>query len=137
KILELPVTATQDYTLFHILNSYSIDLWKRQISLIRERNGLISFIVHPDYIIDEDWRRVYKELLTYLSELRSKNETWIALPAEVNEWWRQRSEMKLAKSGGTWHIEGLGQDRARIAYAILDDEGTLRYEVERSKTLSR
>ena len=31
KILELPVTTTQDYTLFNILNDYSIDLWKKQI----------------------------------------------------------------------------------------------------------
>jgi hypothetical protein len=48
KILELPITATQDYTLFHILNDYSIRLWKQKISLISEKDGLISFIIHPD-----------------------------------------------------------------------------------------
>jgi hypothetical protein len=47
KILELPVTATQDYTLFHILNDYSIRLWKQQISLIREKDRLVSFVIHP------------------------------------------------------------------------------------------
>ena len=26
--LEIPVTTTQDYTLFHLLNDYSLDLWK-------------------------------------------------------------------------------------------------------------
>jgi len=31
KILELPVTTSQDYTLFHMLNDYSIDLWKQQL----------------------------------------------------------------------------------------------------------
>ena len=50
RILELPLTTVQDYSLFHILGDYSIDLWKRQIDLIRERNGLISFITHPDYL---------------------------------------------------------------------------------------
>src|SRR5580700_9910875 len=37
KVLELPVTATQDYSLFHILNDYSTSLWKRQISLIQAK----------------------------------------------------------------------------------------------------
>ncbi len=46
KILELPVTTTQDYSLFHILKQYSIDLWKRQISQIMEKHGMASFIVH-------------------------------------------------------------------------------------------
>ena len=30
-LLELPVTTTQDYCLFNILNDYSINLWERQI----------------------------------------------------------------------------------------------------------
>ena len=32
-ILEIPVTTVQDYTLFSILDDYSIDLWKRQIEI--------------------------------------------------------------------------------------------------------
>ena len=71
KILELPVTTTQDYTLFHILNERSIDLWKTQIELILQKNGLVSFIVHPDYIIEQETRSVYKNLLSHLSYLRS------------------------------------------------------------------
>jgi len=53
KILEIPVVATQDYTLFHILRQYSMDLWEHQIELILQQNGLISFIVHPDYLLEE------------------------------------------------------------------------------------
>ena len=63
KILELPVTTTQDYTLFNILNDYSIDLWKKQIDLIMEKHGLISFIVHPDYVNGPRERAVYETLL--------------------------------------------------------------------------
>jgi hypothetical protein len=77
-ILEIPVTVTQDYSLFNILQDYSIRLWQQQISLIREKHGLISVIVHPDYIIDQAARRVYSELLQYLSDLRSQGRTWIA-----------------------------------------------------------
>jgi len=123
KILELPVTAIQDYSLFHVLGDYSISLWKQQIALIRAKHGLMSFIIHPDYIIPEKARRVYSDLLLYLSELRSQGETWIALPKEVASWWRLRSEMNLVDDGGgSWRIEGKGSERASIAYAVLVDD---------------
>jgi hypothetical protein len=119
-ILELPVTMTQDYSLFNILRDYSTRLWKEQISLIRAKHGLISIIVHPDYIINEAARRVYREFLEYVSELRSRKETWIALPREAAAWWRLRNELTLVKSGDSWNIEGKGSEKARIAYAILE-----------------
>ena len=122
KILELPLTTTQDYSLFNILEDHSIRLWKEQISLIREKHGLISFIIHPDYSVDPVARRVYADLLQYLSELRSQGETWIALPGEVAAWWRLRSKMKLIKVGASWRIEGEGKERARIAYAVMVDD---------------
>lgn len=133
RMLELPVTVTQDYSLFHILNDYSIRLWKQQISMIREKHGLISFIIHPDYIIAQAARRVYAELLEYLSQLRSSGETWIALPREVDAWWRLRSELSLVKEGGFWHIKGPGSERARVAYAVLAGD-TLTYELAESPT---
>jgi len=34
KILEVPVTTTQDYAMFHLLDERSIDLWKTQIHRI-------------------------------------------------------------------------------------------------------
>jgi hypothetical protein len=65
-ILELPVTTTQDYTLFNILDEHSTELWKRQIELIMENYGLMSFIVHPDYIVAPSKRRIYEELLSHI-----------------------------------------------------------------------
>lgn len=130
-MIELPVTTTQDYTLFHIFRDYSIHLWKKQISRIREKHGLISVIVHPDYIIEQSARGVYKELLELLCELRSRGETWIALPGEVASWWRLRSELKLVPEGDSWRIVGNGSERACLAYAVLDHDG-LTYEVDRS-----
>jgi hypothetical protein len=129
KILELPVTMAQDYSLFHILKDYSMGLWKQQISLIREKHGLIQIIIHPDYIREKAARRVYTELLCHLSELRAGGETWIALPREAAAWWRLRNELKLVSEGGSWRIEGEGRQRARVAYAtIVDDK--IRYECE-------
>jgi hypothetical protein len=120
-ILELPVTTTQDYMLYYILNDYSIGLWKRQIDLIMQRSGLMSFIVHPDYIMKDRERAVYEQLLAYLDELRQKSEVWITTPGEVNRWWRQRVEMRLVENGGSWRIEGAGNERARVAYASEQD----------------
>jgi len=121
-ILELPVTTTQDYSLFHILRDYSIELWKRQISLIRQKHGLISFLIHPDYIIHETARCIYVELLEYLCDLRAQNETWIALPREVAAWWKARSELNLVKQGSAWRVEGEGSERARLAFAVLAND---------------
>ena len=57
-----------------------------------------------------------------LSQLRSERNVWIALPGEVNDWWRDRRRMTLVRNGSTWCIEGPGSDRARIAYASLDGD---------------
>jgi hypothetical protein len=129
EMIELPLTTIQDYSLFHILNDYSTRLWKEQISSIREKHGLISVIVHPDYVIENCARRVYVELLEHLCDLRSAGETWIALPGEVAQWWRLRNELKLIRYGNTWRIEGKGSERARVAYAVLKDD-RLTYEID-------
>src|SRR5262249_49403909 len=63
KILELPLTTTQDYSLFHILDDYSIDLWMQQLGRIKERNGLMSLLTHPDYLIEPGAQKVYESLL--------------------------------------------------------------------------
>jgi hypothetical protein len=130
-ILELPLTTTQDYSVFNILGDYSIALWKEQIARVRERNGLLSFVTHPDYLIEERARLVYRELLAHLSELRTQKQTWIALPADINRWWRCRRAMSLVPVGDFWRIEGPESHRARVAYARLRD-GRLSYEFERA-----
>jgi hypothetical protein len=129
-IVELPVTATQDYSLFHVLGDYSTRLWKEQISIIRAKHGLMSFIVHPDYIILEKARSVYRKLLLHLSELRAEGETWIALPKDVAAWWRMRSEMELTNEGGGWRIQGEGSERADLAFAVLENDRIV-YQVDR------
>jgi hypothetical protein len=121
-ILELPLTTVQDYSLFYILNDRSIDLWKTQIDQIRRRNGLISFIAHPDYLIEKSNRRVFKSLLEHLQKLISSSGIWAPLPGEVDNWWRARAEMKIVRRGNEWDIEGPEKQRARLAYAVLDGD---------------
>src|SRR5215472_2655409 len=127
-ILELPVTTTQDYTLVHVMNERSIDLWKNQIDLILEKNGLASFIVHPDYVIEQETEFVYETLLSYLRDLRADNHLWFALPREIDNWWRSRSQMRVERYQGAWRIVGDGAERATLAYA-KNVNGKLVYEV--------
>lgn len=121
-ILELPLTTTQDYSLFHILGEYSVDRWKAQTEALLSKHGLISFIAHPDYLTEPQARAVYVELLEYLARVQSERHLWIALPGQVNDWWRARRQMRLVRSGTSWRIEGPQSDRARIAYARLDGD---------------
>ncbi len=121
-ILELPVTAIQDYSLFNILRTYSQDLWTEQIDQIMQQHGLISFIVHPDYLDTSEARAAYTALLNKLSTLRAEAALWITLPGEVDDWWRQRSQMTLVPDKDEWKIEGYGAERARVAYAALDND---------------
>jgi hypothetical protein len=122
KILEIPLTTTQDYSVFHILNDYTINLWKEQIELVRQKNGILSFIAHPDYLIDQRSRGVYEDLLVHLRRIVDRDAVWATLPGEVDRWWRARAEMRLVQDANGWRIEGPESERARVAYASLDGE---------------
>ncbi|MGA9630726.1 MAG: hypothetical protein WBQ63_04830 [Candidatus Acidiferrales bacterium] len=127
-IVELPVTLVEDYSLFHILNDYSIDLWKQQLALIGAEHGLMSFIVHPDYVIERRARRTYESLLDYLRQTIARESIWAALPGDVDLWWRARSQLSLATRENVWEITGPERERAQLAYATLDG-GRLIYEL--------
>jgi hypothetical protein len=135
RIVELPLTCTQDYTIFQILGDYSIDLWEKQIALVRKNHGLISFLVHADYVIEQRARETYRALLEFLARLRTENIVWTALPRDVAEWWRQRTKMLLVSENGEWRVEGPGSERARVAYATLAGE-TVTYRLARGKEIS-
>jgi hypothetical protein len=126
-MLEIPLTTTQDYTLFHLLRDYSLDLWKSQVRGILAQNGLISFIVHPDYIIEQRARKAYKDLLTFLRRDCETENIWFTVPREIDRWWRQRSQMRLVKDGRHWKVIGDGCERATLAFARVVGKG-LRYE---------
>jgi hypothetical protein len=128
KIVELPLTTLQDYSVFHILNEYSIDIWKTQLNLIRRKHGLMSFITHPDYLIERRCRKVFEALLDYLRQIVAAEKIWAPLPGEVDRWWRDRDEMKLLRRGNAWEIVGPQSEKARVAHAVLDGD-RLVYEI--------
>ncbi len=134
-LLELPLTTTQDYSLFHILGDYSIALWKQEIDSLVAANGLVSFITHPDYLIEERALRVYRDLLEHLSQLRSTHNLWLTVPGEIDRWWRDRQLMSLIQHGDSWTVEGPGSERARVAYATLQN-GRVVYELAPARTSS-
>jgi hypothetical protein len=129
ELVEIPLTTTQDYSLFHILGQYSIDLWKEELDFIFASNGLASFIVHPDYVIERRARSVYESLLQYLAEFCSEKKIWQPLPRDVAQWWRERSQMRVERSGESWKVVGPGSERARLAFAQVEN-GQLTYDVE-------
>ena len=93
------MTTAQDYSVFHILNDYSIGLWKQQLGMLRQRNGLMSFLTHPDYLVDRRARAVYEKLLSYLLRMVIDEKIWTAvtflthvqsLPPSVDAEWRKK-----------------------------------------------
>jgi hypothetical protein len=126
-MVELPLTLTEDYTLFHMLKDYSTALWQQQIATILESHGLITALAHPDYLVEDKALAVYRSLLEMIDRLRTEQDVWVALPGDVDRWWRQRSAMRLVSTAEGWRIEGQGSHRARVAYACLKD-GRLTYK---------
>jgi len=120
-LLEIPVTVTQDYSLFHILRDYSTNLWEEQITAITHAHGMASFIIHPDYVIERRARQTYERLLMYLADLRTNHDMWIARPGEINDWWRARAKMELVQNDGTWRVTGKGSELARVAYVRIEN----------------
>ena len=118
-LLELPLTTTQDYSLFHILRDYRLDVWRMQAAGVTARHGLLSFIIHPDYLLEARAQSTYHGLLEFLCQCRAEQRMWIATANEVNTWWRLRGRMSLVEQHGTWRIDGPGSERAQIAYARI------------------
>jgi hypothetical protein len=129
KLIELPLTTTQDYTLFNIFSDYTIDLWNKQIDAIIEYNGLISFNIHPDYVIGSQPRDVYRRLLDRLRTVAVERNVWRAKPSEAADWWRARSTMRVVRAAnGSWAVSGDPTGQARVAIARLEG-GRLACEV--------
>jgi hypothetical protein len=129
-IVELPLTTAQDYSLFHILNDYSLSLWTDQIARLLTQNGLITVLTHPDYLIEKRAQAVYQQLLNHLRQLREQGKVWVALPGEVDRWWRSRNKMSVVDTPHGWQIVGEGSAEATLAFAELGDDGSVVYKMD-------
>jgi peptidoglycan/xylan/chitin deacetylase (PgdA/CDA1 family) len=128
-ILELPLTTIQDYPIYNILRSNPLQIWTSQLETILAKHGLASFLIHPDYTMEQDRQTLYCELLDLIKTFGVQRNLWLALPGEVDRWWRQRNSMVLSQMDGKWVIRGDGSDRAAIAYARIE-RGTLSFVTE-------
>jgi hypothetical protein len=125
-ILELPLTTTQDYPIYNILRVDALETWATQLETIVSRHGLASFIIHPDYTVEPNKQELYTRLLKLLRKYGDERRTWLALPGEVDTWWRARHAMTLVRDGDGWRASGAGAERAVVAYARRDG-GRLSY----------
>jgi peptidoglycan/xylan/chitin deacetylase (PgdA/CDA1 family) len=117
-LVELPITLVQDHTLWEILRADSIEHWTRKSDWIIEHRGLINLITHPDYLDTPARLRMYEEFLEYLA---AQEGGWYALPRDVAQWWRMRSEMRVAGD----RVEGPGAERACVAWARIDGDAVV------------
>jgi len=90
RLMELPYTLDQDYTLFEILGHHNPNAWFEKMDWIKSAHGMILLDTHPDYLINQKNMEMYK---SFLIQAQKESETlWFALPHEVAAWWNFRSE---------------------------------------------
>jgi hypothetical protein len=130
ELVELPITLVQDHTLFEILRSETIEPWTSKADWIIENGGLVNLITHPDYLDTPRRLRMYEELLEYLA---SQDGGWHALPRDVAQWWRTRSALRCVERDGRVSIEGVGAERAVVAWAHADDGDGVEIEIEAAR----
>jgi peptidoglycan/xylan/chitin deacetylase (PgdA/CDA1 family) len=127
-VVELPMTLTQDHTLFEILRERDIALWRRKANWIARHGGLVTVLVHPDYMLSEDRLRRYEELLEFLGALEGG---WHALPRDVARWWRRRAALDgELRTGQSLDEAALARADARVAWA-REDRGRIVMETGR------
>jgi hypothetical protein len=100
--------------MFAILQLADAGTWLRKAQLLRERQGMVLALTHPDYARDPRVATGYRSLL---QRFRDDETAWHALPREVATWWRQRACSALRRDGDGWRIEGPAAAGGRIGFA--------------------
>jgi hypothetical protein len=110
------MTAQQDHTLFELLGHRDIDVWLETIHVIRKRGGVLVLTVHPDYMTSAARLDLYRAVLHRLAE---DEEAWMALPGDVSDWWRRRSESGIHEHGDRLEIYGPARDDGAVGSVAL------------------
>jgi acetyltransferase-like isoleucine patch superfamily enzyme len=113
-MIELPMTLTQDHTLFFILQNAGPEVWLEKARHLRQRQGMALLVTHPDYAHD---RRVTDGYRRLLDTCQCDETVWRALPCEVAAWWRQRDASTIRRVGDAWRVAGPAAERARVRLA--------------------
>jgi hypothetical protein len=116
-LVELPITLTQDHTLFVILGERSERAWIEKASYLRSRQGMALLITHPDYMRDSASLAAYER---FLGAFGDDSGTWRALPRDVSDWWRRRAASTIVTGDGAPRIVGPAAGEAEIAMLGTD-----------------
>lgn len=119
-VVELPITLPQDHTLWEVLQDRSIERWVQKASWVAQHGGLVTLIVHPDYVVDEDRLGLYEQFLVWL---RAQDGAWHALPRDIARWWREREGLEVRDGrlhGETSFEASVAWLREREGEVVLD-----------------
>ena len=111
-LVELPITLTQDHTLFVILRERSERAWIEKASYLRSRQGMALLITHPDYMRDVASLEAYERFLSAFSDDLG---AWRALPSDVSDWWRRRAASTIVSDDGATRIVGPAAREGKLA----------------------
>jgi len=89
RFVELPYTLMQDCTLTTILGETTPRLWLQKADFIERYHGMVLVNTHPDYLSQPVTWKVYAD---FLRAMRRRDGYWHALPREMAQWWRARSD---------------------------------------------
>ena len=113
ELVELPITVVQDHTLFDLLGHEDAAVWLEKARFLRDRGGMALFLTHPDYVGNRKLVPAYRRVL---EEFDDDETVWKALPREVSDWWRRRSQSTLHASDGEWSVAGPAANEARVEF---------------------
>jgi peptidoglycan/xylan/chitin deacetylase (PgdA/CDA1 family) len=113
-LVELPITLTQDHTLFDLLGYRDAKLWVEKARFLRSRGGMAVVLTHPDYVDLPHLLDAYRELL---AEFADDPTAWKALPRDVSAWWRRRGDSHLVEVDGRWTVAGPAKREARVEFS--------------------
>ena len=119
-LVELPVTLSQDHTVFTLLGEADERLWLRKADAVAAAGGMALIITHPEYMLEKGPLRAYERFLqTYAGD----DGAWKALPREVSAWWRRRAASYPEHVDGAWRVAGPAGGEATVAFATEDGIG--------------
>jgi hypothetical protein len=122
--VELPYTLPQDSSLFLVLQEKDISIWKKKLSWIAARGGMVLLIVHPDYMNFSSSGTApntypasfYSEFLRHVSETYA-GKYWHALPKQIANYIAPSNVSNESVSQ-----EGLTRQEAMKAFAAIPSE---------------
>ncbi|HEU5277376.1 MAG TPA: hypothetical protein VFU26_00585 [Gaiellaceae bacterium] len=114
ELVELPITLTQDHTLFDLLGHRDGSVWLEKARFLRERGGMALVLTHSDYVSNPYLLESYRGLL---QEFADDSTAWKPLPREVSDWWRRRSQTSLEEVDGHWRPVGPAAREASLEFS--------------------